>query len=59
MSIEMAARPKEQIAFERLFDGLLAVEGDVVMVAAIGQQQARALQVAQRFVQPFLIEVAV
>ena len=49
----------EQVAFERFFDGLLTVEGDIVGVASVGQQQTRALQVAQRLVEPFVIKQAV
>ena len=55
----MPAGAVEQVALERLLDRLLAVEGDVVVVAAVGQQQARALQVTQRLIQPLVVEMAV
>lgn len=52
----MPSGTEQQIAFQRLFNRLLAVERDVVMIAAVGQQQTRGLQVAQRLVQPFVVK---
>ena len=59
VTVEVLAGAVEQVAFERFFDGLLTVEGDIVGVASVGQQQTRALQVAQRLVEPFVIKQAV
>ena len=59
VAVEVPARAVEQITLESLFDGLLTVEGDIVGVASVGQQQARALQVAQRLVEPFVVKMAV
>ena len=59
VAVVMPAGAVEQVALERFLDRLLAVEGDVVIVAAVGQQQARALQVTQRLVQPLVVEMAV
>ena len=59
VAVEVPACAVEQITLESLFDGLLTVEGDIVGVASVGQQQARALQVAQRLVEPFVVKMAV